>query len=50
MDVAEVMEAIKDQNKVLPERIQLDKGSEFISKDFDHWAYENKVVLDYSHR
>lgn len=48
MDVAEVMEAIKDQNKVVPKRIQVDNGSEFISKDFDRWAYENRVVLDYS--
>jgi len=24
-----------------PERIQYDKGSEFISKDVDRWAYEN---------
>lgn len=48
MDVAEVMEAIKGQNNIVPKRIQVDNGSEFISKDFDRWAYENKVVLDYS--
>lgn len=26
----------------------MDNGSEFISKDFDRWAYENNVTLDYS--
>jgi putative transposase len=29
-------------------RIQCDNGSEFISKEVDRWAYENKVTLDYS--
>ena len=29
-------------------RIQMDKGSEFILKAMDRWAYENKVVLDFS--
>lgn len=32
----------------LPERIQVDNGPEFISKDVDLWAYANKVVLDFS--
>lgn len=48
IDVVEVMEALKKRNGLVPERIQVDNGSEFISKDFDKWAYENKVVLDYS--
>jgi putative transposase len=48
IDVVEVMEGLKLQNNTLPKRIQVDNGSEFISKDFDRWAYENKVVLDYS--
>ncbi len=47
-DVVEVMEALKKQNQLVPERIQVDNGSEFISKDLDKWAYENKVTLDYS--
>jgi putative transposase len=38
----------KNRHKIIPERIQVDNGSEFISKDFDRWAYENKVILDYS--
>jgi len=48
MDVVAVMNRIKAQNGFLPERIQVDNGSEFISKDFDKWAYENHVILDYS--
>jgi len=31
-----------------PERIQVDNGSEFISKALDKWAYENGVILDFS--
>ena len=31
-----------------PQRIQCDNGSEFISKEVDKWAYENKVTMDFS--
>jgi putative transposase len=48
IDVVKVLEALKTQQNLLPQRIQVDNGSEFISKDFDKWAYENKVTLDYS--
>jgi putative transposase len=48
MDVVSVMNRIKASNGFLPERIQVDNGSEFISKNFDKWAYENHVILDYS--
>jgi putative transposase len=48
IDVVEVLERLKQENKTVPKRIQVDNGSEFISKDVDRWAYENKVVLDYS--
>jgi putative transposase len=48
IDVVRIMEDIKTEHKIIPERIQVDNGSEFISKDFDRWAYENKVILDYS--
>jgi len=48
IDVVEVMEALKQQNQRVPQRIQVDNGSEFICKDFDKWAYENKITLDYS--
>jgi len=33
---------------IVPERMQVDNGSEFISKYFDKWAYENNVTLDFS--
>lgn len=32
----------------MPERIQCDNGSEFISKEVDRWVYENKVTLNFS--
>jgi len=48
INVVEVMNRLKLQNKTVPKRIQVDNGSEFISKDFDKWAYENNVTLDYS--
>lgn len=48
IDIVEVMEAFKNQDAKIPKRIQVDNGSEFISKEFDKWAYDNKVVLDFS--
>jgi putative transposase len=48
IDVVEVMKALKAQTSTVPKRIQVDNGSEFISKEFDKWAYENEVTLDYS--
>jgi putative transposase len=48
IDVVEVLDALKNQRHLVPQRIQVDNGSEFISKDFDKWAYENKVTLDFS--
>lgn len=42
------MDALKKENGLVPQRIQVDNGSEFISKEFDKWAYENDVILDYS--
>ena len=46
--VVEVMCALKRFTKRQPERIQVDNGSEFISKALDRWAYEHNVVLDFS--
>ena len=43
-----VMERMKLLRGVVPERIKVDNGSEFISKALDKWAYENKVTLDFS--
>lgn len=47
-DVVEVMETIKNKGEGLPKRIQVDNGSEFISKALDKWAYDNEVTLDFS--
>jgi len=46
--VGTVNKQINAQYGDLPERIQVDNGYEFISKDFYRWAHENSVVLDYS--
>jgi putative transposase len=32
----------------LPETIRVDNGTEFTSKELDHWAYWNKLRLDFS--
>lgn len=48
IDVVRIMEDVKQYHRVVPKRIQVDNGSEFISKNFDRWAYENNVTLDYS--
>lgn len=48
MDVVEVMERIRQENGTVPQRIQVDNGSEFISKALDKWAYDNKATLDFS--
>ena len=47
-DVVDVLQRLKHYRGIVPQRIQTDNGSEFISKQVDHWAYENKVTLDYS--
>jgi putative transposase len=47
-DVVEILEYLKNQKNEIPLRIQMDNGSEFISKDLDLWAYDNNVTLDYS--
>jgi putative transposase len=47
-DVVTVMEQIFIDQEIIPERIQVDNGSEFISKALDKWAYENNVTLDFS--
>ena len=45
--VVAVMERLTAQGR-LPQRIQVDNGSEFISKALDKWAYEHQVELDFS--
>ena len=39
---------IKGYTGSIPQRIQVDNGPEFVSKELDRWAYENSVILDFS--
>ena len=47
-DVVAVMNQLKVVNLAVPNRIQVDNGSEFISKALDKWCYDNGVTLDFS--
>lgn len=47
-DVQQELSNIALYEGTVPQRIQCDNGSEFISKEVDRWAYENKVTLDFS--
>jgi putative transposase len=47
-DVVEQLSQIKQEEMLVPTRIQCDNGSEFISKEVDRLAYENGVILDFS--
>lgn len=47
-DVVNVLEELRIMHGIIPKRIQVDNGSEFISKDLDRWAYDNQVTLDFS--
>ncbi|QNE38578.1 IS3 family transposase [Hymenobacter sp. NBH84] len=47
-DVVASMSHLQQALGVVPERIQVDNGSEFISKALDRWAYEQHVTLDFS--
>lgn len=47
-DVRNTLNHVCKEENCFPERIQCDNGSEFISKEVDRWAYENKVTLDFS--
>ena len=47
-DVVVMMQRLHQQLGVVPERIQVDNGSEFISKALDRWAYDQHVTLDFS--
>ena len=48
IDVVRFKYDVKQYHGITPERIHVDNGSEFISKDLDRWAYENNVTLDFS--
>ena len=47
-NVVAVMAQIFCETNRVPQRIQVDNGSEFISKALDKWAYERGVILDFS--
>jgi putative transposase len=46
-DVVRVVQLLKVR-RGLPSFIKVDNGPEFISKELDKWAYENKVTLEFS--
>ena len=46
--VVEAMQHIRASLGRKPKRIQVDNGSEFISRALDRWAYENGAILDFS--
>ena len=39
-DVVSVMTRLQQELGLVPKRIQVDNGSEFISKALDRWAYD----------
>ena len=45
--VAAVLSDLRDE-RGLPPRITVDNGTEFTSRALDHWAYWNKVELDFT--
>jgi putative transposase len=46
--VVSIQQRIKALRGVVPQRIQCDNGSEFISKALDKWPYDNQVTLEFS--
>lgn len=46
--VVEVLESIRIKKGIVPKKIRVDNGSEFISKALDKWAYDQSVILDFS--
>jgi putative transposase len=47
-DVVNTLETLRIRDGAICKRIQIDNGSEFISRALDLWAYKNHIVLDYS--
>jgi len=46
--VVNTLNRIKEETGSIPQRIQVDNGPEFVSKELDRWAYEKSVILDFS--
>lgn len=47
VDVARVLSQVVKERGQSPQSITVDNGSEFYSQAMDHWAYLNKVTLDF---
>jgi putative transposase len=47
-DVAETLREAGASRAALPEVVSVDNGTEFTSRSLDHWAYWNRVRLDFS--
>ncbi len=47
-DVARILARAAVERSAMPQVIQVDNGTEFTSRALDHWAYWNKVKLDFS--
>jgi putative transposase len=47
-DVCRILSEVGERRGKLPECITVDDGREFTSKALDHWAYWNRVRLDFS--
>lgn len=48
IQVVRVLDQLRVVDNVKPGKIQVDNGSEFISKELDRWAYEQNVELVFS--
>ncbi len=46
--VAEFLTTVASQRGKFPQKIRVDNGTEFTSRSLDHWAYWNRVTLDFS--
>lgn len=46
--VVDVMDRLLFERGCPPAKIRVDNGPEFISRALDHWAYINRVTLDFS--
>ena len=43
-----ILDELRLFKETIPRRIQVENGSEFISKAMDKWAYDHQVTLDFS--
>jgi len=46
--VVNILDELRLFKETIPRRIQVENGSEFISKAMDKWAYDHQVTLDFS--